>query len=146
MLLRVGKGEGSEVTQRSAEAQDLPRPGPGAVRGEALSIELRVVEPSRHWSSSAMGMVTSVPWCCILPAALASLGLASSMLAHWLGALTPALLGASVVLFGRAHYLLWVKRHGSRSARWVTVVLTLLAASFWMLRLSPRVLTLLPGW
>lgn len=145
MLLRVGKGEGSEVTELAAGARGLARARRGSKPGEALSVELRVLEPSRPWSTSAMGMMTSVPWCCILPAGLASLGLASSMLAHWLGAVTPALLGTSVALFGRAHYLLWVKRHGSRSARWVTVLLSLLAASLWMLRLSPRALALLLG-
>jgi hypothetical protein len=99
---------------------------------------LRVIGPSGPWSSSAIGVLTSVPWCCVLPAGLASLGLASSVLARWLGAATPALLVASAVFLGRAHYLLWARRHGSRLARFTTVVLTLLSACLWTFRLTPQ--------
>jgi len=66
------------------------------------------------------------------------LGLASSAVAHWLRAATPLLLVLSAALLGRAHHQLWVKRHGAPLARALTILLTLLAAALWALRLSPR--------
>lgn len=129
MLLQACAGEEDEVSERSAVW-----PGPGA--------RLRVVgQASGPVSGSVMGVLASVPWCCLLPAGLASLGLASAVLARWLGAAMPALLVASAIFFGRAHYLLWVRRHGSWAARFTTVFLTLLSAAFWTVRLSPAFLS-----
>lgn len=95
---------------------------------------------------SAFGLTASVPWCCIVPAGLASLGLASSAVAHWMRAATPVFLALSAALLGRAHYQLWVKRHGAPLARALTLLLTLLAAALWALRLSPVLASLVLRW
>jgi len=55
---------------------------------------------------TALGTAASIPWCCLVPAALGSLGIASSLAAQVLGRAIPYLL-VSVVFFSRAHYLLW---------------------------------------
>lgn len=106
--------------------------------------ELRVLAPvdSRPWSSSALSAATAVPWCCVVPAALASLGLASSVLGSWLAAGTPAFFLMSAGFLGRAHYLIWAKRHGSPNARITTLVLTAAVVWTWALRLAPW----LPSW
>jgi hypothetical protein len=69
--------------------------------------------------------------------ALASLGLASSVLAGWLAAGLPAFLLASAGFLGRAHYLTWVRGHGSPRARIVTLLLTGVVLWVWSLRLAP---------
>jgi hypothetical protein len=74
-----------------------------------------------------------------VPAALAAGGAASTLAARWLGLAMPAFLALSVVLFARAHYLLWVRRHGTGAARAATVFFTIVAIVLWAVRLSPDV-------
>ena len=107
-------------------------------------VSLRVLQPTAP-HSSAMGLAASVPWCCILPAGLAALGLAASVVGQALRSTLPAAIVVSLVFFARAHYLLWFRRHGTPLARITTVVLTALAAAFWAFRLSPTVAELLLG-
>jgi hypothetical protein len=87
---------------------------------------------------TALGTAVAIPWCCLVPAALGSLGIASSLVAQVLGRAIPYLLVLSVVFFSRAHYLLWVEKHGSVTARLSTILLTALAAALWAHRLIPR--------
>lgn len=94
---------------------------------------------------SALATAASIPWCCLVPAALAVAGTASSVSTHWVAPAMPLLFALSVVLFARAHYLLWVRRHGSPAARLATVALTALSVSFWAVRLSPAVAGLVLG-
>jgi len=87
---------------------------------------------------TALGTAASIPWCCLVPAALGSLGIASSLVVQILGRAIPYLLVLSVVFFSRAHYLLWVEKHGSATARLLTVLLTVLALALWAHRLFPH--------
>jgi hypothetical protein len=87
---------------------------------------------------TTLGAAASFPWCCVVPALLASTGVASSLAGRILGALIPVFLALSVALFARAHHLLWVKGHGSPLARVTTVLLTIAATALWAHRLWPR--------
>ena len=92
-----------------------------------------------------MGLAASIPWCCILPAGLAAVGLASSVVGQALRSALPAAMVVSLVFFARAHYLLWFQRHGTPLARVTTIVFTAAAVAFWAFRLSPAVAELLLG-
>jgi hypothetical protein len=100
---------------------------------------------ARPLKVSALGTAASIPWCCVAPAALAAAGTASSVPTPWVGATVPVFLALSAALFARAHYLLWMRRHGSPAARLVTVALTVLSAGVWAFRLSPAVAALVLG-
>jgi len=93
---------------------------------------------ARPLQITTLGAAALVPWCCIVPALLASAGVASSLAGWILGALIPLFLALSIVLFARSHYLLWVKSHGSPLARATTLFLTIAAATLWAHRLWPR--------
>jgi hypothetical protein len=94
---------------------------------------------------TALGTAASIPWCCIVPAALAAAAAASSLAGRWLGAAMPVFLAVSVALFVRAHYVLWVKRHGTHAARMATVFFTIVAIVLWAVRLSPEVVAFVLG-
>lgn len=73
------------------------------------------------WSLLGTGLV--VPWCCIAPAALSLLGITGLSLglpSKIEAALFPYLAILAVVLLGRAHWLLAVRRQGNRASRIVT--------------------------
>ncbi len=75
----------------------------------------------RGWSLLGAGLV--VPWCCVAPAALSVAGvtgLSFGVLSRIEATLFPSLAILAVVLLGRAHYLLHVKRQGNRFSRIVT--------------------------
>ena len=87
---------------------------------------------------TALGTAASIPWCGVVPAALASVGVASLVVGRLLGAALPAFLILSAASFARALYLVWVKRHGPAAARLLTTAMTFLAAAVWALRLAGR--------
>lgn len=87
----------------------------------------------------ALGIVTALPWCCVVPAAFASAGVLSTVVARWLVAGAPLLLLLTLLSLGRAHYLIWARHHGSMLARVVTVLATVVAGALWAVRLSPAV-------
>ena len=86
--------------------------------------------------SSLAAIAASVPWCCLLPAIFALLGLAGAGAARTTSVeLMPFLLGASLLFLGRAHYLIHVRRQGTPWARWTVWLATALAVGLWVLRL-----------
>ena len=88
--------------------------------------------------SSLAAIAASVPWCCVLPAALALLGAAGAGTARLVAEeLMPYLLGLAVVLLGRAHYLVHVRQQGAPWARWTVWMATALAGILWLPRLWP---------
>lgn len=135
-----------QPTAGSATPTPVPAGPVGARPTAAAGVPLRVLgaEP-RLLRASVLGFAASVPWCCVVPAGLASLGVASSLLGHWIRAAMPALFVLSAGFLGRAHYLLWVRRHGAPAAKIATLLLTALAAWLWTLRLAPGVRALLGG-
>lgn len=91
----------------------------------------------RNWSGA--GVLASVPWCCIAPALISVLGVASSLGARlWISQATPYLLAFSVGALLRANYLAWIRRRGTQWSRAVVVISSLLALSLWL----PRLLSL----
>lgn len=101
-------------------------------------VQLRVL-PATAAKHGVLGMVAALPWWCVVPAAFASAGLASTVAARWVMAGSPLLLFVTVASLSRAHYLIWVKHHGSAIARVLTVAATAAAISLWAVRLSPTV-------
>ena len=101
-------------------------------------VQLRVLPdaPTKH---GAFGVLTALPWCCVVPAAFASAGVVSTVVARWLVAGAPFLLLLTVASLSRAHYLIWAKHHGSSLARVLTVIATAVAITLWAIRLSPTV-------
>jgi hypothetical protein len=80
-------------------------------------------------------LLFSIPWCCVLPAALSALGLGSAVaarLAAW--KLNPLFFILAALFLGRAHYLLYWKRHGSAWSRRLTWGATVLALALWIPR------------
>ena len=96
----------------------------------------RIASRARLGTTSALGLAASIPWCCVMPAVLATFGFGAASAARWLGPAAPLLLGIGVILFGRAHYLMWFRHQGSPAARAVTLLSTFLAAALWVVRLS----------
>lgn len=85
--------------------------------------------------SATAGAVFSLPWCCIVPGVFAVLGLAGVALARSVTAgFTPYLLVVSVIFLGRAHYLIYVKRQGTRFSHVVVWLSTILALTLWAVR------------
>ena len=86
--------------------------------------------------SSLAAIAASVPWCCLLPAAFALLGLAGAGAARVAaGGLMPFLLGASLLFLGRAHYLIHVRKQGAPWARLIVWLSTSLVVGLWAPRL-----------
>ena len=85
---------------------------------------------------SLVAFLLSLPWCCITPAALSLIGFLGAAGAARLllkEALFP-LLGISLFLLVRAHYLIYFKRHGSRVSRTLVWVSTIGALALWAFR------------
>ena len=86
--------------------------------------------------SSLMAFFLSLPWCCITPAALSLLGFlgaAGTVRLLLKEALFP-LFGICLLLLGRAHYLIYFKKHGSRVSRLVVWASTSGALALWAFR------------
>ena len=85
---------------------------------------------------SSLAVVTSIPWCCILPAALSLFSLTGASIARlWLTNFIWVLLPLSAVFLGRAFWLLYVKLQGARWARWLTWVAAVTTVFLWVQRL-----------
>jgi hypothetical protein len=63
---------------------------------------------------------------------LSLLGLAGSTAATIAGILKPVFVGLSVLLIGRAHYVLYVRRQGNLASTIVTWLTTCLVIGFWI--------------
>jgi hypothetical protein len=66
---------------------------------------------------------------------LSLLGLAGSAAATVAGWLAPVLIGLSVVLLGRAFYVLYVRKHGSRASTVITWLSAVFVVGYWTWRL-----------
>ena len=85
--------------------------------------------------TSVLGGLFALPWCCIIPAVFSLLGLAGVAAARTVTeGLVYYLLAFSMLFLGRAHYLLYVKRHGNRLSHIVTWAATALAITLWAIR------------
>ena len=85
-----------------------------------------------------LGASLVVPWCCLAPAGLSLVGvsgLSLGMFARFEADLFPYLAATAILLVGRAHYLLYVKRQGNRVSRIVTWASTGLVATLLAIQL-----------
>jgi hypothetical protein len=75
----------------------------------------------------------SLPWCCITPAALSLLGFLGAVgeARLFVSEITFPLFGISLLLLGRAHYLIHFKKHGGRISRAVVWASTIGALALW---------------
>lgn len=74
------------------------------------------------------GVFAAVPWCCVLPAGFALLGLTGAGVARVAAAdLMPVFLGLTAALLGRAHYAMHVRHQGNPWSRRIVWISTLLA-------------------
>lgn len=87
--------------------------------------------------TASLGGVLALPWCCIVPAALALSGAGAGLAGSVWGSVGWAFLGLSVALIMRANWLVWVRRQGARAARRWTVVFSTFAAAAWLWRVGP---------
>ncbi len=87
-------------------------------------------------STSSLSVFFSVPWCCVLPAALSFVSLASAAAARVaLMKLMLPLFLLSVAFLAYAHYRVWVRKHGHRTSKIVVLVNTVLVILLWSWRL-----------
>ena len=64
-------------------------------------------------TSRIFSVAFAVPWCCVIPAGLAVLGLAgTAAIKIILMKYVPVFLGLSAVFLGRANYLVYIKKTG----------------------------------
>jgi len=78
----------------------------------------------------------SIPWCCITPAGLSLfgfLGAAGAARGLLIEAFYPLFI-ISLLLLGRAHYLIYFKKHGSRISKAVVWASTIGALALWAFR------------
>lgn len=68
----------------------------------------------------------------MLPALLSTVAVGGAAAARGVvGHLMPWLFLGSVAFLGYAHYLVWIRRTGHRTARWILLVNTVLVAYLW---------------
>ena len=113
--------------QGSAEQCSIP--GPDGQGGKTGALRF----PGRN---TALAALVSLPWCCILPAVLSLLSLTGAMISRvWIARLTWVFLPLSVLLLGRAFWLLYVKHQGRPWTRRLTWAAAFLVVILWAPRL-----------
>ena len=85
---------------------------------------------------SLAGFFLSLPWCCLMPAAFSVLGFlgAAGAAGGFLVEVFYPLFVISILLLGRAHYLIYFKKHGSSLSRVVVWISTIGALALWAFR------------
>ena len=83
------------------------------------------------------GGALALPWCCVVPAALAFSGAGAGLAAGLVGPLGWGSVALSVALIARANWLVWVRRQGARAARRWTVLFSMAAVALWAWRFAP---------
>jgi len=103
-------------------------------------IEVKDAEDIKEKGKAGLSLAAlffSLPWCCIMPAAfsvLSFIGAAGTTRLVFKEALFPLFI-VSILLLGRAHYLIYFKKHGSSlSSRVVVWISTIGALALWAFR------------
>jgi len=100
--------------------------------------EVNKVKANGNVKLSLGAFFFSIPWCCITPAGLSLfgfLGAAGTVRGLLMEAFYPLFI-ISLLLLGRANYLILFKKHGSRISRAVVFVSTFGALALWAFRLG----------
>ena len=86
--------------------------------------------------ASSIGVLFSIPWCCVLPAVLSFLSLGGAAAARIaVGSVLLPLFALSIGFLGYAHYRAWILRQGRLSAKLILIVNTVLVLLLWAWRL-----------
>ena len=83
------------------------------------------------------GGILALPWCCVVPAALAFSGVGAGLAGGVRGPLGWGSLALSVALIARANWLVLVRGQGARTARRWTVLFSTAAVVLWAWRFAP---------
>ena len=86
-------------------------------------------------TTSYFAILYSLPWCCILPLFVSSLGLVASVGAVriWTGRLMPVLFVIAVVSLAWTHWLLYFKHHYSPFYALIVWINTIIVLLLWAL-------------
>lgn len=97
--------------------------------------EAKEIKERGNAELSPLAFFLSLPWCCITPAVLSLLGFlgAAGAARLFLEGITFPLFGISLLLLGRAHYLIYFKKHGNRIGKAVVWASTIGALALWAL-------------
>ena len=98
--------------------------------------DAKEIKEKRKVKLSLVAFFLSLPWCCITPAVLSLLGFfgAAGATRLFLKEILLPLFIISLLLLGRAHYLIYFKKHGSRIGKAVVWASTIGAITLWALR------------
>ena len=88
------------------------------------------------------GGILALPWCCVVPAALAVSGAGASVAGSLTGPLGWGSFALSVALIARANWLVLVRAQGAPGARRWTFLFSTAAVALWAWRFAPY----LNGW
>lgn len=97
--------------------------------------DINEVKANGNVKLSLAAFFFSIPWCCITPAAFSLLGFlgAAGAARLFLEGITFPLFGISLLLLGRAHYLIYFKKHRNRIGKAVVWASTIGALALWAL-------------
>jgi len=98
--------------------------------------DARELRESRNMRYGLTGFFLSLPWCCITPALLSLVGFFGAVGAtrDFLLVVFYPLFVISVLLLGRANYLSFYKKKGSKISRALVLVSTIGALALWAFR------------
>ena len=86
----------------------------------------------------ALAVLSSIPWCCVVPAALSIASLGGTIAARlWLARVSLYFLPIAALFLGRAFWLMYVRKQGSPTARRVTWIAATLSVVLWIWRFWP---------
>ena len=74
----------------------------------------------------------ALPWCCILPIAVAVFGFAGGTLGIFLSKFTPYFLTISIALIGYSNYNVWFGKFRSFQHRFWVVIITIISILAWL--------------
>ena len=143
--MNTGKAQagGEELSLSPPRRNDQTQPHPHGRRhqppssGQQLASLLNI-EPAqqRPLRATLLSFLLALPWCCILPALLSVFSFATAFTATLFSPrlLLPTFL-ISIAALLYAHYRIWIRKHGSKTSRLLTTLLTPLILALWYFRL-----------
>ncbi len=87
--------------------------------------------------SAGWGGILALPWCCLVPAALAVSGVGAGVAGSLTGPLGWGSFTLSVALIARANWLVLVRGQGAPGVRRWTVIFSMAAVALWTWRFVP---------
>jgi len=110
---------------------------PGKMLDDGPIVEIPYGGMGIESRTAGWGGVLALPWCCVLPAALAFSGIGAGLLGNVRGLLGWGSLALSVALIARANWLVWIRNQGAPPARRWTAIFSTVAVALWGFRFAP---------